>query len=187
MNKGPKTPKIFHNGASELATPTAADVARLRAASARPADTSDIPERKPLAASPTVTSGRIRGAIVAESHRRQMTAYAVWKAARARCQTLPQSAVYEFLRGDRQIGLEYIEALLAALELQLIATSAAVSAPTSAQRAGAPVGGVGGAIIGDLAGPQAAEPIRGENVPRRGGRSVAAGVSDPPPPASHRQ
>jgi len=39
--------------------------------------------------------------------------------ARAHCPTLPESAVYEFLRGERQIGLEFVEALLAAVEIEV--------------------------------------------------------------------
>jgi hypothetical protein len=46
-----------------------------------------------------------------------MTRYQLWKRAREVCDTLPESAVYEFLRGDREIGVRYIEALLAAAGL----------------------------------------------------------------------
>jgi hypothetical protein len=63
---------------------------------------------------------RIRSAILNELGRRQMTRYELWKTAHQSCPTLPQSAVYEFLRGFRQIGLGYLDALLAALDLDLV-------------------------------------------------------------------
>jgi hypothetical protein len=47
----------------------------------------------------------------------------LWKAARKKCPSLPESAVYEFLRGQRQIGVAYIDALL--LALGLVVTPAA--------------------------------------------------------------
>jgi len=64
---------------------------------------------------------RIRSAILDELGNRSMTRYKLWKAAQKNCPTLPQSAVYEFLRGFRQIGLNYIEAILAALNLDVVA------------------------------------------------------------------
>jgi hypothetical protein len=64
-------------------------------------------------------NGRIRQAVVREMNRREWTSYALWKRARRTCPTLPQSAVYEFLAGLRAIGLEYVEAILAALDLQV--------------------------------------------------------------------
>jgi hypothetical protein len=65
----------------------------------------------------------IRDAILAELGRRHMTRYQLWKAARETCSQLPESAVYEFLRGQRQIGVEYIEAMLGALELEIVSAS----------------------------------------------------------------
>lgn len=64
---------------------------------------------------------RIRSAILQQLGRRQMTRYELWKIARRNCPTLTQSAVYEFLRGFRQLGLGYIEALLLALDLDVTA------------------------------------------------------------------
>jgi hypothetical protein len=37
--------------------------------------------------------------------------------ARKHCQTIPESAVYEFLSGKRQIGLAYLDAILETLDL----------------------------------------------------------------------
>jgi len=92
-------------------------------------DTSEIPERRPrramrarrsLEGSPIAPpKSAIRNAIRRELGRRQITRYELWKQARVHCPTLSESAVYEFLRGERQIGLEYVEALLAAVDLEV--------------------------------------------------------------------
>jgi hypothetical protein len=68
---------------------------------------------------------RIRSAILHELGKRQMTRYKLWRTARRSCPTLGQSAVYEFLRGFRQLGLGYIEALLTALDLDVLPRPAA--------------------------------------------------------------
>jgi hypothetical protein len=47
----------------------------------------------------------------------------LWREARKYCATLPESAVYEFLAGTRQIGLAYIEALLEAMNLKVVRRS----------------------------------------------------------------
>jgi len=44
--------------------------------------------------------------------------------ARDHCATLPQPAVYEDLRGQREIGLPYAEALMAAVELGVTLSAA---------------------------------------------------------------
>jgi len=49
-----------------------------------------------------------------------MTPYRLWKEAMSYCPTLSQSAVHEFLKGQRQIELPYAEALLAAMNLEVI-------------------------------------------------------------------
>ncbi len=125
------TPRVrtIRKRASELAPPTARDMERLRAAMDADVDTTEIPEGRPgrgtrarrtpegkPAARP---ESAIREAIRRELGRRQITRYELWKRARTHCPTLPESAVYEFLRGERQIGLEYVEALLAAVELEV--------------------------------------------------------------------
>ena len=53
-----------------------------------------------------------------------MTRYELWKSAREHCATLPQSAVYEYLRGQREIGLPYAEALMAAVGLGVTRSAA---------------------------------------------------------------
>ncbi len=62
----------------------------------------------------------IRDAVTRVMAERQMTAYALWKEARAYCPTISESAVSEFLRGRRQIGLDYAEALMAASGLIVV-------------------------------------------------------------------
>ena len=118
--------KLVRRSAAEIPAPTAADLSRLRAGRDGPVDTSDIPEAKgPVRRVQRDAEGRlpqgqespIRRAILAELERRQMTRYQLWREARAYCATLPQSAVYEYLRGQRAIGLPYAEALLQGLGL----------------------------------------------------------------------
>ncbi len=122
--------KLVRIKVEDLPKATAADLARLRAAMEGPIDTSDSPEKtgpfrrlkrdaqgrlpQPL---PELRDSPIRRAILAQLERRQMTRYALWQAARVHCPRLPASAVYEFLRGQRVLGLSYAEALLEAAEL----------------------------------------------------------------------
>jgi hypothetical protein len=120
--------RIVRKTADEImASRSEADLARLRAAMNGPIDTSDIPEQKwppryPLVRDakgriPRKPPSQIRDAILAELGRRKMTRYELWKRARKHCRTLPDSAVYEFLLGQRAIGVDYCEALLKALNL----------------------------------------------------------------------
>ena len=129
MRRKSEVARVVRKHAAALRTPTTGQLKRLRAAAAARVDTCEISERRTILTATPVTrrtsgdvpaaGGPIRSAIIAQLKRRQMTGYALWKAAREHCATLPQSAVYEFLRCERQIGLEYIEALLAALDLRL--------------------------------------------------------------------
>jgi len=59
---------------------------------------------------PRKTVSPIREAVLNELGRRDITRYQL-------CKTLPESAVYEFLRGQRAISVDYCEALLKALDL----------------------------------------------------------------------
>lgn len=121
--------RVVRKSADQIAVVAARDVGRLRKLMERDVDTSDIPERRRQRAERARRSpeGRpikpresaIRDAIRRELGRRQITRYELWKRARTYCTTLPESAVYEFLRGVRQIGLEYVEALLAAVDLEV--------------------------------------------------------------------
>ncbi len=64
--------------------------------------------------------GRLRGAILASLDHHKMTRYELWKKAHARCESLSASAVYEYLRGEREIGSEYMEALIDAAKLDVV-------------------------------------------------------------------
>ncbi|MGD0139986.1 MAG: hypothetical protein ABSD28_14020 [Tepidisphaeraceae bacterium] len=121
--------------ADQIAPATKADLVRLRRAIAR----SDFQARRNGRANPATEPrrivrdaegkivkpppGPIRSAILGELGRRQMSRYRLWKLASKECPTLTQSAVYEFLRGVRQLGLRYIEALLWALNLRVVTMS----------------------------------------------------------------
>lgn len=87
-------------------------------------DTTDMPEvdlTDPKWITPAKRhQARLRTAIDAEMKRRGMTRYQLAKVARRYCSSLPESAVYEYLAGQRQVGADYIEAMLAALELEVV-------------------------------------------------------------------
>src|SRR5437867_5019635 len=51
---------------------------------------------------PPKLKSTIRDAILNELDKREISRYQLWKLARAHCATIPESAVYEFLRGQRQ-------------------------------------------------------------------------------------
>jgi hypothetical protein len=98
---------------------TARRMAELKRLAQRPddrIDTSDIPEQDPADGRWVQGGHRVggmRGAIILEMGRRRLTRYQIWKLAREHCPTLPNSAVYEYLDGRRQVGGRYIEAMLA--------------------------------------------------------------------------
>ena len=126
MKKKSAEGRQIRRSASEIATATPNDLTRLRKAMAGRVDTSEIPELLPGSARaqrdaaghrPTPAASPIREAILRELETQQLTRYQLWKRARIHCPTLPESAVYEFLRGQRQIGLQYVEALMAAASL----------------------------------------------------------------------
>ncbi|MBV8268523.1 MAG: hypothetical protein JO252_19510 [Planctomycetaceae bacterium] len=105
------------------------DLARIRAIPDAEIDTSDAPEssfdparrvrRDAAGRLPARKPSLIRDAILDELGRRRMTRYELWKAARERCPTLSQSAVYGFLWGHRDIGVRYADALLETLGLAI--------------------------------------------------------------------
>jgi hypothetical protein len=90
-------------------------------------DPSDCPElqgnRRPVREAPgrpiPPNPGPIARIILRRLGRLQMTRYELWKGARDQCPTLSQSAVYGFLRGDRDIGVKYLEAILDAAGLRV--------------------------------------------------------------------
>ncbi len=123
MKRRSRLGQTTRKSAKNLSRTTERDLERLRAAMTRPVDASAIaegragPPRSHLSDRRTKPTSPIRDAILKELGRRGMTRYELWKRGRAYCPTLPESAVYEFLRGDRQIGLAYVEALMAAVDL----------------------------------------------------------------------
>jgi hypothetical protein len=64
--------------------------------------------------------GKLRTAILNSLDHHQMTRYELWKKAHAYCHTLTASAVYEYLRGTREIKSEYVEALMEAVKLKIV-------------------------------------------------------------------
>lgn len=117
--------------ASEIPPASAADLTRLRSAMEGEVDTTAIPERRgpfqrvkrDAAGKPPARRSAIREAVKREMARRKIKPYRVWKEAREHCPTLSQSAVHEFLKGQRQIELPYAEALMAALHLGVARTT----------------------------------------------------------------
>jgi hypothetical protein len=123
--------------ASDRLRATPEDLARLRAGAQGPIDTSDIPEStgpinrvvrdpdgrlpQPI---PSLRESPIRRAILDQLERRQMTRYQLWQTAKEYCPSLPSSAVYEYLRGQREIGTPYAEALMKAVGLVVVAEKA---------------------------------------------------------------
>jgi len=124
MPKKSQTSKVVRKSAADIPATSATDLARLRAALNGPIDTSDIPEhRGQFSRLERESDGRlprkslIRDAIARELQQYKMTPYRLWKEARVHCPTLSQPAVYEFLKGQRQLELPYAEALMAAVHL----------------------------------------------------------------------
>ena len=117
MRKKSATSKIVRRKAVDIPPATEADLARLSQAMEGPIDTSDIPEQRVAFRRLTRDStGRlptrksvIRDAIVRELEHLNMTPYRLWKEAKVYCPTLSQSAVHEFIKGQRQLELPYAE------------------------------------------------------------------------------
>ena len=118
----------------------------LLAAMEGPGDTSEIPEssgparrvkRDALGRLPEGRKSPIRTAILAELERLRMTRYQLWRKAQAHCETLTASAVYEYLRGRREIGILYVEAILKTLDLVVGPRKVAAAKPSAKALAGA--------------------------------------------------
>lgn len=119
--------RLVRKSAADIPAASAADLDRLRAAMKGEIDTSDLAERRGAfqriergaGGRPPARRSAIREAVKREMERMKITPYRVWKEARAHCPTLSQSAVHEFLKGQRQVELPYAEALMAALHLRV--------------------------------------------------------------------
>ena len=137
MRRKSATSKIVRRNASDSPPATQADLARLRRAIKGAIDTSDIPEQRTAFHRLTRdSSGRlparksvIRDAIVQEIEHLNMTPYRLWKEAKAYCPTLSQSAVHEFIKGQRELELPYAEALMAAVHLGVARNKPSVKRP----------------------------------------------------------
>jgi hypothetical protein len=126
MNQKSVRKRVVRKPASEVRRSTRSALARLAGQMNDPVDTSDIPERGgPCERVIRDTAGRIvrpeksplRAAILAEVKRRGISGHELWKQAREYCDTIPESAVYEFLAGKRQVGLAYLDAMFEAMDL----------------------------------------------------------------------
>ncbi len=126
MNRKSHDRQLVRKSARRIHRSTSADLARLASRADELVDTTDIPERVgPCNRVVRDADGRIikpresplRAAILAEVQRRGISGHRLWKEARVYCETIPESAVYEFLAGKRQIGLAYLDALLEAMDL----------------------------------------------------------------------
>jgi hypothetical protein len=89
-------------------------------------ETSDIAERRQFQRLKRDAAGRlpprksmIREAVTQRMQELHLTAYRLWQLARVHCATLSQSAVHEFLKGQRQLEVPSAEALLAAVHLRI--------------------------------------------------------------------
>ena len=139
MPKKSATVKTVRKSAAEIPRASQADLDRLRAAMQGPIDTAEIPERRKFQALKRDANGRlpprrstIRDAVAKEMHGRHLTVYRLWQLARAHYPALSQSAVHEFLKGQRQLELPSVEALLAAVDLHVV--SGTVPQPRQIQR-----------------------------------------------------
>src|SRR5262245_50001637 len=124
MSNTSRTGRVVRRKAADIPAATEADLDRLEAAMNGPIDTTDIPERsgplRPISRDARGhRGGTIQAAILDQLGRLHMTRYRLWKEARKFCPTLSESAVYEYLRGQRDIQVSNVEALLEAAGLRL--------------------------------------------------------------------
>lgn len=130
MPKKSVASKTVRKSREDIPSASAADLERLRAAMEGPIDTSEIPERRRFDRSRRDENGKlpprksmIREAVVREMRQLHLTVYRLWQKARVHYPALSQSAVHEFLKGQRQLELPSVEALLAAVDLRVVRKS----------------------------------------------------------------
>jgi uncharacterized DUF497 family protein len=129
MPKQSRVGKVVRRSAGDGPASTEVDLARLRETMRRPVRTEDIQEldgteapvrRDEFGNLPRRPLGPLRQAILESLEADGVTRYELWKKARVHCATLSRSAVYEYLRGARDIGVEYAEALMMAANLRVV-------------------------------------------------------------------
>lgn len=127
MSKKSVASKTVRKSAEEIPPASRADLDRLRAAMQGSVDTGEIAERRKFQRVKRDASGRlpprksiIRDAVTREMQRLDLTAYRLWRLAQAHYPPLSQAAVHEFLKGQRQLELPSVEALLAAVNLRVV-------------------------------------------------------------------
>ena len=127
MSKKSAASKVVRKSAEKIPPASRADLDRLRAAMRGKIDTSEIPERGEFDPLQRDANGRlpppksiIREAVARQMQHLHLTVYRLWRMARAHYPTLSQSAVHEFLKGQRQLELPSVEALLAAVHLRIV-------------------------------------------------------------------
>lgn len=137
MPKKSVASKSARKSARDIRPASAAHLARLRAAMQGSVDTSEIPERRRFHRIQRDADGRlpppksiVREAVAREMRHRNLTVYRLWQMARTHYPNLSQAAVYEFLKGQRQLELRSIEALLAAVDLRVARRNAGHRAST---------------------------------------------------------
>ena len=130
MPKKSAARKIVRKSASEVPPASKADLDRLRGAMQGSIDTREIPERRQFHRLQRDANGKlpskksvIREAVTREMRHLDLTVYRLWQLARAHYPTLSQSAVHQFLKGQRQLELPSVEALLAAVHLRIVRRS----------------------------------------------------------------
>ena len=118
--------RIIRRTAEEIPGTSPEEIARMLAIRDEDIDTSDIPEMAGGQRLYRDENGRlprrrsvVREVVVATMAEREMTNYALWKAAKEHCPTITETAIGQFLKGQRSIGLEYLEAIMAALGLEI--------------------------------------------------------------------
>ena len=118
--------RMIRRTAGELPGTSPEEIARMLAIRDEDIDTSDIPEMAGGRRLYRDENGRLPGrrsvvreVVVATMAEREMTNYALWKAAKEHCPTITETAIGQFLKGQRSIGLEYLEAIMAALGLEI--------------------------------------------------------------------
>lgn len=126
MSRKSSERRIIRKNPHEIRRSSPEELSRLAAASEETIDLSEVPERTGSAQrvlrdatgriSPPRAS-KIRDAVLAEIRRRGISGHQLWTEARKHCATMPESAVYEFLSGKRQVGLAYLDAILEAIDL----------------------------------------------------------------------